>query len=304
MAKTKIKVAFIHPDLGLGGAERLIVDSVVGLKELGHEAGIYTAHYDESRRFPEVSSINVHVVGGFIPRTLAGKFKALLTSIQCLYIAIYLCILCPHSFDVAVCDIVSLPNVIFWLFRKLVVFYCHFPDKLLARTLQVDAHGHGRTPLAPVRQLYRLAVDFLEEYSMRYASVTLVNSRFTVSVFEEAFKSLRSVPMVVHPSVQPAEEDSDYVEDFAPDELIVLSLNRYERKKNVEIAIEALAKVKELIPDTTYANVKLVIAGGWDARLAENREYELELREMADRLYAKSSKLLNYRSVLPTLPTP
>mmetsp|Transcript_25582 Transcript_25582/g.101011 ORF Transcript_25582/g.101011 Transcript_25582/m.101011 type:complete len:202 (+) Transcript_25582:374-979(+) len=201
MAKTKIKVAFVHPDLGLGGAERLIVDSAVGLKELGHEASIYTAHYDERRRFPEVSSINVHVVGGFIPRTLAGKFKvrsllnqrrtwhallsevcflpaflvttsnqALLTSIQCMYIAIYLCFFCRTSFDVAVCDIVSLPNVIFWLFRKPVVFYCHFPDKLLARTLQVDARGHAKTS-PPVQKLYRFGVDLLEEYSMRFASV-------------------------------------------------------------------------------------------------------------------------------------
>ncbi|KAJ8903938.1 hypothetical protein NDN08_000469 [Rhodosorus marinus] len=333
MAKTKIKVAFVHPDLGLGGAERLIVDSAVGLKELGHEASIYTAHYDENRRFPEVSSINVHVVGGFIPRTLAGKFKvrnasegslpqstpstkqsllievcffpvillntlkqALLTSIQCMYIAIYLCFLCPYSFDVAVCDIVSLPNVIFWLFRKPVVFYCHFPDKLLVRTLQADAQGHGRTSPSPVLQLYRFAVDFLEEYSMRFASVILVNSSFTASMFKEAFKSLRSVPMVVHPSVQIAEEDSVYADDLQPDELIVLSLNRYERKKSVEIAIEALAKVKDLIPNTTFANVKLVIAGGWDARLAENREYELELQEMANRLSVRS-KVIFKRNV-------
>uniref|UniRef100_A0A7S2ZQQ2 Uncharacterized protein n=1 Tax=Rhodosorus marinus TaxID=101924 RepID=A0A7S2ZQQ2_9RHOD len=123
--------------------------------------------------------------------------------------------------------------------------------------------------------------------------VVLVNSRFTASMFEEAFKSLRSVPMVVHPSVQLAENDDDYADDFQPDELIVLSLNRYERKKNVEIAIDALGKTKGLIPTATFAKVKLVIAGGWDARLAENREYELELQELASSLYGKGTKALN-----------
>lgn len=29
-------VAFVHPDLGIGGAERLIVDAAVALQQCGH----------------------------------------------------------------------------------------------------------------------------------------------------------------------------------------------------------------------------------------------------------------------------
>lgn len=41
MSQKKIKVAFLHPDLGIGGAERLVVDAAVGLKQLGCEVKMY-----------------------------------------------------------------------------------------------------------------------------------------------------------------------------------------------------------------------------------------------------------------------
>lgn len=37
MSQKKIKVALLHPDLGIGGAERLVVDVAVALKQLGCE---------------------------------------------------------------------------------------------------------------------------------------------------------------------------------------------------------------------------------------------------------------------------
>lgn len=41
-----MKVAFIHPDLGIGGAERLVVDAALALKSQKHEVVIYTSHHD------------------------------------------------------------------------------------------------------------------------------------------------------------------------------------------------------------------------------------------------------------------
>ena len=32
-----LKIAFLHPDLGIGGAERLVVDAAVALKQKGHD---------------------------------------------------------------------------------------------------------------------------------------------------------------------------------------------------------------------------------------------------------------------------
>lgn len=85
-----------------------------------------------------------------------------------MYIAICLCLFHRGDFDVAICDIVPTPNLVFALFSKPVVFYCHFPDKLLAKTLRVSpTPGHDGV----IRQIYRWILDFLEELSMSYAQV-------------------------------------------------------------------------------------------------------------------------------------
>lgn len=52
--KTRPKrILFIHPDLGIGGAERLVVDAAVGLQSRGHTVVIYTSHCDKAHAFDE-----------------------------------------------------------------------------------------------------------------------------------------------------------------------------------------------------------------------------------------------------------
>lgn len=70
-------VAFVHPDLGLGGAERLVVDAALSLQELGHSVTICTPFQDSNRTFPEVHpsapQVPVRVVAQPLPRSLFGK---------------------------------------------------------------------------------------------------------------------------------------------------------------------------------------------------------------------------------------
>jgi len=66
-----MKVTFLHPDLGLGGAERLIVDAACALLDAGYDVHICTAHHDPLRSFEETNGKlagRVHVGGDFIPR--------------------------------------------------------------------------------------------------------------------------------------------------------------------------------------------------------------------------------------------
>ena len=35
-------IVFFHPDLGIGGAERLVIDAAVGLQKRGHSVTIFT----------------------------------------------------------------------------------------------------------------------------------------------------------------------------------------------------------------------------------------------------------------------
>ena len=46
-------MAFVHPDLGICGAERLVVDAAVGLQAIGHKVIVYTSHHDLGHCFDE-----------------------------------------------------------------------------------------------------------------------------------------------------------------------------------------------------------------------------------------------------------
>lgn len=46
-------IVFLHPDLGIGGAERLVVDAAVGLQKRGHKVVIFTSHCDPAHCFDE-----------------------------------------------------------------------------------------------------------------------------------------------------------------------------------------------------------------------------------------------------------
>jgi len=53
-SKTEAKnIVFFHPDLGIGGAERLIIDAAVGLQKRGHKVTIFTCHCDPQHCFDE-----------------------------------------------------------------------------------------------------------------------------------------------------------------------------------------------------------------------------------------------------------
>lgn len=64
-----LRVVFVHPDLGIGGAERLVVDAALSLQERGHSVRIYTQHHDPEHAFEETKgALDVRVRGDFLPR--------------------------------------------------------------------------------------------------------------------------------------------------------------------------------------------------------------------------------------------
>ena len=46
-------IVFVHPDLGIGGAERLVIDAAVGLQSAGHKVTILTSYRDTNHCFEE-----------------------------------------------------------------------------------------------------------------------------------------------------------------------------------------------------------------------------------------------------------
>eukprot|EP00002_Diphylleia_rotans_P025451 TRINITY_DN5034_c0_g1_i1.p1 TRINITY_DN5034_c0_g1~~TRINITY_DN5034_c0_g1_i1.p1 ORF type:complete len:191 (-),score=24.96 TRINITY_DN5034_c0_g1_i1:170-742(-) len=147
-----MKVAIVHPDLGIGGAERLIVDAALGLQSRGHDLEIFTSHHDEAHCFQETKngSLKVTVWGDFLPRSFFGRFQILFAILRNIYLSIRLVLLHRH-YDVIISDQISVSIPILKLTHAKILFYCHFPDQLLS----------PRNSL--LKKIYRWPFDTLEE---------------------------------------------------------------------------------------------------------------------------------------------
>ena len=92
-----MRVAFLHPDLGLGGAERLVVDAALSLQEkFGHEVEIYTSFHDPKRAFKETcdGTLKIRVFGSFFPRQILGSLHVLFAILSNFYAALWLLVAC------------------------------------------------------------------------------------------------------------------------------------------------------------------------------------------------------------------
>ncbi|PIO53764.1 hypothetical protein TELCIR_24888, partial [Teladorsagia circumcincta] len=90
-------------------------------------------------------------------------------------------------------------------------------------------------------------LDSIEEFSTGLADVICVNSLFTASVVKKTFKSLQNRELaVLYPTLNTeffdGTGDCDISEIPPTAEHVFTSLNRFEVKKNVKLAIEALGK--------------------------------------------------------------
>ncbi|KIH60084.1 glycosyltransferase, group 1 family protein [Ancylostoma duodenale] len=130
-------------------------------------------------------------------------------------------------------------------------------------------------------------LDSIEEFSTGLADVICVNSLFTASVFKQTFKSLKDRELtVLYPSLNT--EFFDKTEECTIPEIpesaeyIFTSLNRFEVKKNIKLAIEAFAYLRTLLSDDEFSKCHLVLAGGYDQLNKENIDYFKELVEYVD----------------------
>ena len=166
-----VRVVFLHPDLGIGGAERAIVDAALALISRGHLVNILTAHHDPSHCFEETRDgrIRVTCVGDWLPRSFLGRFNALFAFLRMIYVAVYLVFFSGMRYDVVFCDQISACIPVLRLRRRgaKILFYCHFPDMLLTQRRGL------------LKKAYRAPLDWLEEWTTGLADTVLVNSKFT-----------------------------------------------------------------------------------------------------------------------------
>ncbi|CAG8686492.1 1395_t:CDS:2, partial [Acaulospora colombiana] len=161
--------------------------------------------------------------------------------------------------------------------------------------------ARSRKKMSLLKRIYRLPMDFLEEVTTSASDLILVNSKFTARVFDAYFPSIKldeagrrinpnrsyaeekerkvGGPRVVYPGIDlnsyersgpPRSEEEKLVYSERP---TFLSLNRFEGKKNLALAIEAFAGFLRDLSSSSSKNMKntrLVLGGGFDPRLKDN----------------------------------
>ncbi|KKK27316.1 hypothetical protein ARAM_000468 [Aspergillus rambellii] len=350
-------ITIIHPDLGIGGAERLIIDVALALQKNGHSVTIYTSHRDEAHCFEEArdGTLDVRVRGHTVfPAHVGGRLFVLMAILRQLHLGWELlgdlagktggakangsegegegegedgdrdeifivdqvpaCVPFLKAFGPRMQQQQQQQKQKPGKGKQRILFYCHFPDQLLAR------RDEGGSLLMLAKSLYRFPFDWFEGWAMSAADKVVANSRFTRGVVREVFGSgeLGDVS-VVYPCVdvgaplgsEKTRSSSSHKEGrLWAGKKIILSVNRFERKKDLALAIRAyygLGKGKR-------KGTRLVIAGGYDNRVQENVQYHKELDELATGLglqTATSKTVVSALSVpdsidvlfLPSVPT-
>lgn len=280
-----VTIAFIHPDLGIGGAERLVVDAACGLQDLGNTVVAYTSHCDRLHCFEEVKSNELLVVvyGDWLPTTIARRFHIVCAGLRQLWLTGRLLLAGP-KYDFYVVDQLSYCIPLLKIFgQDRVMFYGHFPDQLLA------------LPGSPLKRLYRLPFDWFEEWTTGWADKVVVNLNFTRGVFTKTFSQVGQLE-VIYPCINEADAEAEDLADFFKLDIYLL-INRFERKKNIELAIRAFATFRKTEP----RRVRLVCAGGWDARVMENVQYLNELTQLCEELKLTLFTIRGKLAVLPPL---
>ncbi|MCP9262316.1 Alpha-1,3/1,6-mannosyltransferase ALG2 [Dirofilaria immitis] len=141
-------ITIIHPDLGIGGAERLVVDAAVAMKQSGHKVQFVTNYFNPKHAFIETAEFDIKVIDLF-PRSIFGFGHALCAYIRMCVAALYICIFlkgtelifCDSTWTIAMADLICVNSE----FTKEIVnetFPCIRNRRLLKKKIPDDDYRY------------------------------------------------------------------------------------------------------------------------------------------------------------------
>lgn len=226
-------------------------------------------------------TLDVRVRGDkFFPQSVAGRFWILCAISRQIALVFSTAVFSREIKELA-------PDVIFVdqlsacipLFRLLyprarVLFYGHYPDRLLVKQ-------EGRV-LNYVKAVYRIPFNVLEGWSTGTSDLLIANSKYTRTVFRDVFPWFKIRPLkVIYPCVDTKQSQAHgNSAPLWPDKKILLSINRFEGKKDLALAIKAYAGLTQ----EERSRARLVLAGGFDPMNPENATTHKDLQHLAESL--------------------
>ncbi|MEQ1759693.1 MAG: glycosyltransferase [Vicinamibacterales bacterium] len=268
-----ISVGFLRPRMGIGGAERLVTDAAVCLKQRGRDVTLFVPDRMTVAQFPELAAhkIPFERAGQFMPSHIAGRMRAPLSIARTAYAGWRM----SHSArrpDVIFSDVV--PHAVPLVKRltgRPVLYYCNYPDLLLTPEGSRTSAGY---------RTYRKPLDRFEADGIAAADVVVTNSRFTSRVITATFPAIPpSKLQVLYPGVRVP--DGVAPRTSTDDEIVFLSVNRFDPRKNLALAVDTVSSLAALIPTETFARVRVILAGYYDRRLPEAVALVEELQRRA-----------------------
>ena len=171
--------------------------------------------------------------------------------------------------DLVVVDQITFPIPLLRLFRKKVIYYCHFPEALL-----------NDNKVTPIVRIYRLVMDSLEIFALKFANIICFNSSYTRDKLEATFPSMKKwkgSKSVLYPCMQNPKQ-IEKLERPLNGQKYILTLNRFETRKRLDICIEAFALAQDSLKKH---KICLVVAGGLDFKNADAKLCRKNLQEQA-----------------------
>ncbi|KAF8819872.1 glycosyltransferase, group 1 family protein [Cardiosporidium cionae] len=252
--KKSLSIAFTHKELVIGGAEKLILLTATGLQKFGHSVEIFTTYHDPKNCLPlskDESFIELQMF--LLP---APRVKVVSTPLN---VGVF-----DRHFDVIINDQVASVNPFLRYFCKKLVFYCHFPDALLS----------NRNTTSSFYKFYRFVLDALEKKTMGLElSVEILYPPVDIQKLQILRQRVEKTSISDLKAIQPWMVQTNFF----------FSLNRFERKKNIKLAIEAFHQSIQVSSEP----LNLIIAGGLDTTNKECVAYLSELKAFASSIIEK-----------------
>lgn len=252
----KANIAVFHTKMIIGGGERLLIDMTKALQAEGHRVTIFVNEHNRQKCFEETvdGTVTVREVRTIFPQTIFGRLPHLCFIVRFLIIILKVLLTTRERFDLVVVDEHPFVLPFIRLFRKPTVYYMHYPVKLVGETQR----GASR--------LIFFILGIFEEFALLFASVVFVNSNFIRDLYLGYFpRAVRwgKTPQVLYPIGNYGKNPgADYpgFQDLPQlrDKRFFLSVNRFCPNKNLEVALEAFAR----LPKDKTADLRLVFAGG------------------------------------------